>query len=201
MLELGKLGYFAAMNGRSVMPLAKKLGITLPAGLDPLDFDMWHEQISLMERGKSQMHCSSWLSSAIDGMSISLPAIAEFAQPEIAERISKEVLLGEKMSCLAVTEAQVGSDVANLVTTAEKITEDGKEYYIVNGLKKWITGGMYADYFVTAVRTGEAGAFGVSLLIVPKELGVQVKYIRVQRSVLKKPRGFFTTMLRCQLNT
>jgi alkylation response protein AidB-like acyl-CoA dehydrogenase len=77
-----------------------------------------------------------------------------------------------------VTEAQVGSDVANLVTTAEKVTEDGKEYYIVNGMKKWITGGMYAKYFVTAVRTGDAGAFGVSLLIVPRDLGVTTKYIK-----------------------
>jgi len=180
MLDLGKRGYFACMNGRSVMPLAKKLGIVLPGGLDPLDFDMWHEQLCLMERAKAQAQDSSYMSSAIDGMSISLPAICEFATPAIVERVAKEVLLGEKMSCLAVTEAQVGSDVANLVTKAEKITENGKEYYVVNGMKKWITGGMYSDYFVTAVRTGDAGAFGVSLLVVEKEKdnGLTVKYIK-----------------------
>merc|ERR1719230_1158782 len=84
------------------------------------------------------------------------------------------------MSCLAVTEAQVGSDVANLVTTAEKITEDGKEYYIVNGLKKWITGGMYADYFVTAVRTGDAG--GISMMLIPRDSTVQTSVIKSKYS-------------------
>lgn len=40
---------------------------------------------------------------------------------------------GEKRICLAITEPSVGSDVANLTTTAEK-TPDGK-HYIVNGEK------------------------------------------------------------------
>jgi alkylation response protein AidB-like acyl-CoA dehydrogenase len=44
------------------------------------------------------------------------------------------VLSGEKRICLAVTEPDAGSDVRNLVTTAEK-TKDGK-HYIVNGEKK-----------------------------------------------------------------
>ncbi len=30
----------------------------------------------------------------------------------------------------------------------------------VNGVKKWITEGAYADYFVTAVRTGGPGGKG-----------------------------------------
>ena len=32
-------------------------------------------------------------------------------------------------------------------------TADGK-HYIVNGEKKWITNGSFADYFTVAVRTG-----------------------------------------------
>lgn len=60
---------------------------------------------------------------------------------------------GEKVICLAITEPYAGSDVAGLRCEA-KLSEDGK-YYIVNGEKKWITNGVFADFFTTAVRTGE----------------------------------------------
>ncbi len=44
---------------------------------------------------------------------------------------------------------------------------------MVNGSKKWITNGIWADYCTAAVRTGGTGASGVSLLIIPlKALGV-----------------------------
>lgn len=41
--------------------------------------------------------------------------------------------------------------MANIQATAErKINENGEEYFLVNGEKKWITNGMWADYFVVA---------------------------------------------------
>lgn len=62
-----------------------------------------------------------------------------------------------------------GSDVANISTTAKR---DG-DYYIVNGAKKWITNGIWADYCTAAVRTGGPGRKGVSMLVIPlKEKGV-----------------------------
>lgn len=42
-----------------------------------------------------------------------------------------EVLEGKKFICLAISEAQAGSDVMGLQTTATK-SEDGKEW-IING--------------------------------------------------------------------
>merc|ERR1719499_1069867 len=74
-------------------------------------------------------------------------------------------------------EPYVGSDVAGLRTTAVK-TPDGK-HYIVNGLKKWITGGMMADWFTTAVRTGGPGHRGVSCLVIPRSAGVKTTKIKV----------------------
>jgi alkylation response protein AidB-like acyl-CoA dehydrogenase len=56
-----------------------------------------------------------------------------------------------------------GSDVAGLLTTAERRGDK----YIVNGAKKWITNGVYADYCTAAVRTGGEGRSGVSALIIP----------------------------------
>ena len=56
-----------------------------------------------------------------------------------------------------------GSDVANIRTTAQR---DG-DHYIVNGAKKWITNGIWADYCTAAVRTGGPGRSGISLLVIP----------------------------------
>lgn len=56
-----------------------------------------------------------------------------------------------------------GSDVAGITTTAERKGDK----YIVNGVKKWITNGVYADYCTAAVRTGGDGKAGVSALIIP----------------------------------
>ena len=59
---------------------------------------------------------------------------------------------GEKVCCLAITEPTAGSDVANLKCTA-KLEGD---YYILNGEKKWITNGIFADYFTVACRNWQA---------------------------------------------
>ena len=80
-----------------------------------------------------------------------------------------EVLNGYKRICLAITDENAGSDVANLTCVA-KLSECGK-FYIVNGTKKWITNGMFSDYFVTAVRTGDEGIFGVSMLLIERSEG------------------------------
>ena len=70
---------------------------------------------------------------------------------------------------MAITDPNAGSDVANLTCTA-KLSPCGK-FYIVNGTKKWITNGTFCDYFVTAVRTGDNGIFGVSMLLIERSEG------------------------------
>src|SRR5690606_41718388 len=71
---------------------------------------------------------------------------------------------GHKISALAITEPSGGSDVANLRTRAVR---DG-DHYIVNGAKPFITSGTRADYYTVAVRTGEPGFGGVSLLLIER---------------------------------
>lgn len=67
-----------------------------------------------------------------------------------------------------------GSDVAGITTTAER----KGDVYIVNGAKKWITNGYFADYATTAVRTGGEGKGGVSALVIPLNAnGVECKKI------------------------
>lgn len=103
-------------------------------------------------------------------MGIGLPPILHSENTELKKRVGLPCLLGEKKIALCISEPTAGSDVANLKTTA---VEDG-DYYIVNGMKKWITCGMIADFFTVAVRTGGEGSgmMGIELLLVERGEGV-----------------------------
>jgi alkylation response protein AidB-like acyl-CoA dehydrogenase len=188
--KFGKRGLLACTNGMSVMPVAQKLfeegKMSFPGGIAPKDFDHWHEYITQQEVARNISR--GVVNGLIGGMVISLPAISQFATnlpPAKKTNIVEEVLLGNKRSCLAISEPQAGSDVAKVVTTARK-SKDGR-HYIVNGIKKWITSGMTADYFSTAVRTGKDGMGGLSFLIIDKSdpvsaEGIEVKHIKTSDS-------------------
>ena len=82
----------------------------------------------------------------------------------LVDRFVRPTLAGETIGSLAITEPGGGSDVAGIRTTAVR---DG-DHYVVNGAKTFITSGVRADFVTTAVRTGEAGHAGVSLLVVER---------------------------------
>lgn len=107
------------------------------------------------------------------GLTIGLPPVMHFGPKWMKQKVVPEVLNGDKVICLAITEPWAGSDVAHLRTSAVK-SPCGK-FYIVNGTKKWITNGVFADYFTTAVRTGGEGAHGVSLLLIPRTKGLTTR--------------------------
>ena len=65
------------------------------------------------------------------GSVIGLPPVLNFGSPAIKKKVIPDVLSGEKLICLAITEAFAGSDVSGLKTTAKK-TADGK-HWIING--------------------------------------------------------------------
>jgi alkylation response protein AidB-like acyl-CoA dehydrogenase len=123
------------------------------------EFDYFHDMIVTQEMVRA--NARGFQDGNMAGMTISLTAVLQFANDEKwKNKIAQEVLSGKKKICLAITEAFAGSDVAGIRTTAEK-TKDGK-FYVVNGTKKWITNGVFCDYFVTGVKTGRL--FKVSFL-------------------------------------
>jgi len=76
------------------------------------------------------------------------------------------LIMGEKLASYCLTEPSAGSDAASLRTSAKKDGED----YIVNGSKVFISGAGETDILVVMVRTGEAGAKGISALAIPADL-------------------------------
>ncbi|MCE6976272.1 acyl-CoA dehydrogenase [Pseudomonas frederiksbergensis] len=111
------------------------------------------------------MRCGSGgLVAGLGSLDIGLPPILKWARPEVRDRVVPQVLAGEKISALAITEPSGGSDVANLQTRAVR---DG-DFYRVSGSKTFITSGVRADFYTVAVRTGEPGFGGISLLLIEK---------------------------------
>jgi (2S)-methylsuccinyl-CoA dehydrogenase len=79
---------------------------------------------------------------------------------------------GELMVGIAVTEPDVGSDVAAVKCRAERAAVDGVEGWVINGPKSWCTFAGRADVLALLARTDPdtaKGAKGLSLFIVPKE--------------------------------
>lgn len=113
--------------------------------------------------------CRGYVDGFLAGGVIGLPPVLNFGSDEIKAQVVPEVLAGKKFICLAISEAFAGSDVGGLQTTAVR----DSDHWVISGTKKyasccdpaathgsetdpgfrWITNGMFADYFTVACRT------------------------------------------------
>ncbi|KAG6880115.1 hypothetical protein C0992_005822 [Termitomyces sp. T32_za158] len=150
-------------------------GRTLMNGLvKPEQFDYFHELIITQEFARSSLR--GYGDGLLGGKVIGLPPVLNFGSEELKARVVPEVLSGKKFICLAISEAHAGSDVMGLQTTAVK-SEDGKEW-IINGSKKWITNGTFADYFTVGCKTED----GFTVILVERGPGVETKQIKTSYS-------------------
>jgi hypothetical protein len=77
---------------------------------------------------------------------------------------------GECLGAFALTEPRVGSDANNIETTAVEMGD----HYVIDGTKKWITGGQIADVFLVFARChGKPTAF----LVEQQTPGLEIKPI------------------------
>lgn len=76
-----------------------------------------------------------------------------------------ELASGKKLGAFALSEPEAGSDATQQKTIAEK---DGG-YYILNGIKNWITNGISADYYLVMAQTEPAKKHkGITTFIIEK---------------------------------
>jgi acyl-CoA dehydrogenase len=99
---------------------------------------------------------------------IATPPIFRFGTDAQRARWLEPAVRGEKIGALAITEPDAGSDVAAIRTRAEPV-DDG---WLVSGAKTFITNGVRADFYVTAVRTGGEGHGGLSFLVLERGEGI-----------------------------
>ena len=91
--------------------------------------------------------------------------IDTYGTPEQKQRWLPKLCNGEMLAGIAMTEPSVGSDLKAMRTSARL---DG-DHYVINGSKTFITNGFTANLLVVAVRTGDAGSGGVSLVVLETE--------------------------------
>ncbi len=68
------------------------------------------------------------------GFAFGIPPIVKFGSKELQERFLPDLLTGKKRGCIAITEPEAGSDVANIVTTATPIDLSIQTLSIANNL-------------------------------------------------------------------
>jgi acyl-CoA dehydrogenase len=86
--------------------------------------------------------------------------------PEQIEKYLVPVIKAEQTCCFALTEPNAGSDAASIETSA---IQDG-DYWVINGLKHFITNGPYADYAIVFAVTDreKRGRGGITCFLVDK---------------------------------
>lgn len=94
------------------------------------------------------------------------PALAKHGSHELKQKFLAPAIAGDMVGAIAVTEPNAGSDVARIITRAER---DGDEY-VINGSKMYITNGTQADWLCLLARTSSGNDYqGMSLIMVPTD--------------------------------
>jgi butyryl-CoA dehydrogenase len=92
-------------------------------------------------------------------------AIEKFGDRELAEELVPQVCRGEKMVAIAMSEPAAGSALTDLKTTA---LQQGDQV-VINGTKRWCSGGGHADGYVVWCRmSDDPGARGIGAVYVEK---------------------------------
>jgi alkylation response protein AidB-like acyl-CoA dehydrogenase len=94
-----------------------------------------------------------------------LPYLLRYCTQEQRERWFPGVVSGDLITAIALTEPDVGSDLAAMSTSARSLGG----HYLLQGTKTLISNGINADLVIVAAKTDpDAGADGISLLVVER---------------------------------
>lgn len=111
--------------------------------------------------------------STFGGFAITVLVHTDMASPHLANagtedqlrRYLPDLIAGRRIAAVAMTEADAGSDLAGMRSTARR-TADG---WVLNGSKMFITNGVHGDVYFVAARTGPPGrGREISMFIVEK---------------------------------
>ncbi len=95
-----------------------------------------------------------------------IKAIEHFASEELKQKVLPRVCSGDIQVSVCMSEPNAGTALTDLTTSAR---EDGGEL-VINGQKRWTSGGGHADGYVVYCRmSDEAGARGIGAVFVEKD--------------------------------
>ena len=146
--QMGKKGY---------------MGIPIPEKYGGMGMDYTSYIIAIHEISKVSASVGAILSVHT---SVGTNPILHFGNEEQKNVYLPKLASGQFLGAFALTEANAGSDAANLKTKAKK--DNG--HYILNGSKTFITNGKEADTFIVFARTSNEGrSKGISAFIIEKD--------------------------------
>ncbi len=139
------------------------LGINIPEALGGLGQSNLEALIVLEEFGKISSAVAFPVFESCVGP---VRAIEQFASGELKARIVPRVCSGEIVVAIAMSEPAAGSALTDLTTRAEIRAES----VVLNGTKRWCSGGGHADGYVVYCRMSDApGAKGIGAVYVDKD--------------------------------
>jgi alkylation response protein AidB-like acyl-CoA dehydrogenase len=91
--------------------------------------------------------------------------LEEYGSDILKKKYLVPLAKGEKLGSFALSEPEAGSDATQQHTLAEK----NGDFYILNGMKNWITNGTTADYHLIMAQTDKSKSHkGISTFLVEK---------------------------------
>jgi alkylation response protein AidB-like acyl-CoA dehydrogenase len=170
-LELDEKAEFPREIAKKIADLGL-IGIVIPTEYGGSPMGHLARMISIEEISRA---CASF-GLFLQATPLGLWAILNFGTEEQKKKYIPPIVRGEKIMCMAVTEASGGSDPLSIMTKAKAKGDE----YIINGSKCFITNSSVADICVFIARTGE-GPNGLSTFIVEKgtegfEAGMREKH-------------------------
>jgi butyryl-CoA dehydrogenase len=136
------------------------LGINIPEALGGLGLGNLEALIVLEEFGKISSAVAFPVFESCVGP---VRAIERFGNSDLKSRVVPRVCSGEAVVAIAMSEPSAGSALTDLTTRGEKVGEK----LILNGAKRWCSGGGHADGYVVYCRMSDApGAKGIGAVYV-----------------------------------
>ncbi len=139
------------------------LGINLPTKYGGAGLSHFEAVLILEELAKISVAVAFPVFEASFGPAL---AIAHFAPEALRQRILPAVCAGDLVVAVSMSEPQAGTALTDLKTNG-KISGDK---IILNGAKRWCSGGGHADAYVVYCRLSDApGAKGIGAVLVEKD--------------------------------
>jgi alkylation response protein AidB-like acyl-CoA dehydrogenase len=117
-------------------------GITVPTSYDGLGLGVFEYCLITEELSRAWMSSASVIARA-QGMGVNM------LPPDKREEYLRKQVRGEFVGAFALSEAEAGSDVANVQCRAEHVGDE----WVINGEKKWVGWAKAADFIVLFART------------------------------------------------
>ena len=136
-------------------------------GRDGTNLDMAVIREHLVRRGLG-LHCDLQNEFAVVGNTVDAMLLLAYGTQAQQEAFVEDLIRGERLLAVAITEPDHGSDATHMATTA---TRDGNDW-VVHGEKTWNTGVHAATHDLVFARTSGApgDARGITAFLVPTDV-------------------------------